>query len=118
MASCDLSLALFVLLTIILQSETTLTPKSPRGNNKDKNKGEKVKTGPQNYTVFTKKYVTETPNSKDIIVNHGAFFSEVDEFSFQSGLVLGYVTPVCFFRLEMDRFLFSFFKFTVEQSWL
>lgn len=80
---------------IILQSEATLTPKSPKGNTKDKSKTEKIKTGPQSYTVFIKKFVTDTPNSKDIIINHGAFFKEVDEFSFP-GLVLGYVTPVCY----------------------
>lgn len=90
------SLVVFILL--ILQSKSTLTPKSPRGSNKDKVKAEKIRTGPQNYTVFSKKYVTETPNPKDIIANHGAFFREVDEFSFENGLVLGYVTPVCFFQ--------------------
>lgn len=85
-------LFVFTFLMIISHSETTLTPKSPRST-KDKNKVEKAKSGPQNHTVFTKKFISETPNSKDIINNHGAFFKEVDEFSFK-GLVLGYVTPV------------------------
>lgn len=89
-----LLLVISIFLMMIFQSEPTLTPKSPKSN-KEKNKAEKVKSGPQNYTIFTKKYVSETPNSKDIINNYGAYFREVDEFSFQ-GLVLGYVTPVCY----------------------
>lgn len=104
------SLVIFIFVMMILQSETTLTPKSPRGNNKDKSKAEKIKTGPQNYTVFTKKFVTETPNSKDIIANHGAFFREVDEFSFQ-GLVLGYVTPVGFSGKKWINFYYILFFF-------
>lgn len=96
--------SLVVFFLLILQLESTLTPKSPRGSNKDKIKTEKIRTGPQNYTVYTKKYVTESPNSKDIIANHGAFFREVDEFSFADGLVLGYVTPVCFFHSKQIIF--------------
>lgn len=93
---------------IIFETETTLTPKSPK-NNKEKTKVEKIKSGPQNYTVFTKKLVTEAPNSKDIISNHGAFFKEVDEFTFQ-GLVLGYVTPVCYLFYYRTIIIKSFFS--------
>lgn len=88
-----MQLTLFNFMLIISLSNLTLTPKSPKSNSKEKIKLEKTKTGPQNYSVLTKKFVSESPNSKDIIANHGAFFKEVDEYSFD-GLVLGYVTPV------------------------
>lgn len=117
MATYDFILAMIVIsMMVILQSKATLTPKSPKGNNKDKNKIEKTKSGPQNYTVFIKKLVTDTPNSKDIIVNHGAFFKEVDEFSFP-GLVLVYVTPVCY-TFVFTFLSYTYFQFLVEQSWL
>lgn len=75
---------------ILIFSEATLSPKSPKGN---KVKTDKTKIGPQNYTVFSKNLVVEEPNAKDIINHHQGFFREVDEFSYP-GLVLGYVTPV------------------------
>lgn len=116
MATYDFILAMIVISMVISQLEATLTPKSPKGNNKDKNKTEKTKSGPQNYTVFIKKLVTDTPNSKDIIVNHGAFFKEVDEFSFP-GFVLGYVTPVCYTSV-FTILSYTYVQFLVEQSWL
>lgn len=88
------------LLTVIYNSDTTLTPKSPKGS---KVKPNKVKSGPQNYSVFTKKFVMDSPNSKDIIVNHAAFFKEVDEYSYD-GMVLGYITPVSHYILELCSF--------------
>ncbi|KAJ8946334.1 hypothetical protein NQ318_004224 [Aromia moschata] len=79
----------FVVLSLFSVVNSTLSPKSPKGN---KNKVEKVRLGPQNYTVFDKHYVTENPTVKEILTNYQAFFRETDEYSFP-GLVLGYVTP-------------------------
>lgn len=84
-----------ILLPIFLAQynvETTLSPKSPRGN-KDKAKEEKSKEGPQNYSVFERNFVNESPTPKEIIANYKGFFKEVDEYRLD-GLVLGYVTPV------------------------
>lgn len=86
-------LIVFNVLNINNEAVATLTPKSPRGNKENKNKVDKVRLGPQNYTVFDKNFVTEAPTAKDILTNYQAFFRETDEYRFD-GLVLGYVTPV------------------------
>lgn len=83
----------FNTLNIYNEAVATLTPKSPRGNKENINKLDKVRLGPQNYTVFDKNFVTEAATAKDILGNYQAFFRETDEYNFD-GLVLGYVTPV------------------------
>ncbi|CAH1967926.1 unnamed protein product [Acanthoscelides obtectus] len=74
----------------IYLAKATLSPKNRVS--KSEKKSEKIKEGPQNYSVFDKGFVTEIESAKDIISNHKAFFKEVDDYKFD-GLVLGYVTP-------------------------
>lgn len=71
----------------------TLTPKSPKGAKDSKAKTEKVRLGPQNYTVFDRNLVTEHPVAKNIISNCQAYFAKTSDYKLD-GLVLGYVTPV------------------------
>lgn len=90
------------ILNIYNEATATLTPKSPRGNKENKSKVDKVRLGPQNYTVFDKNFVTEAATAKDILANCQAFFRETDEYRFD-GIVLGYVTPVsvCTMKVKM-----------------
>lgn len=81
----------FIFLYVVSASQT-LSPKN-RGDKKKQDDKYKTKIGPQKYTVFDKKFVTETVASRDILSNYRAFFTETDEYNF-NGLVLGYVTPV------------------------
>ncbi|KAF7282679.1 hypothetical protein GWI33_002149 [Rhynchophorus ferrugineus] len=80
----------FIFLYVVSASQT-LSPKN-RGNKKKQDEKYKTKIGPQKYTVFDKKFVTETVAGRDILSNYRAFFAETDEYNF-NGLVLGYVTP-------------------------
>ncbi|KAJ8929825.1 hypothetical protein NQ314_017423 [Rhamnusium bicolor] len=81
-----------IILNLCNEVDATLSPKSPKGNKENKNKVEKVRLGPQNYTVVDKNFVSETSTAKDILTNYQAFFRETDEYTFE-GIVLGYVTP-------------------------
>lgn len=84
---------IYVLLSVLPSLCTaTLTPKSKK---KEVHiKADKIKTGPQNYTVFDRNLIIENPTAKDIITNHQAYYADTEKRNFD-GLVLGYVTPVC-----------------------
>ena len=89
-------LSLLIVFVIIdscthLCTEATLTPKSRKN---DDLRLAKIKSGPQNLTVFDRSLVTETVVPKEILQNYQGYFREVDDFQFE-GHVLGYVTPVC-----------------------
>lgn len=75
--------------------ECTLTPKSPK-TKKNELKSDKVKSGPQSYSVFDRNLVVENPSYKDILINYQAYSKNVDNYNI-NGLVLGYITPVSFF---------------------
>lgn len=83
---------LVVIISGFVIVESTLTPKSPKGGTDSKLKTEK---GPQNYSVFEKKLVSETPSSRDILTYSNGYSKNTKDYRFQ-GLVLGYVTPVSF----------------------
>lgn len=100
---------LIVTLSSIVIVKSTLTPKSPKGGTDSKLKVEK---GPQNYSVFEKKLVTETPSSKDILIYNNGYSKNTKDYKFQ-GLVLGYVTPVSF-ELLMCLKMFRLFVVLVE----
>ncbi|XP_056637560.1 chitinase domain-containing protein 1 [Diorhabda sublineata] len=88
-----IQISICTLLIFVQVVVSTLTPKSVKNKEKkSKTTNEKLRLGPQNYTVFNKNLVKEYPTSKEIITNHQAFFREVDEYNFD-GIVLGYVTP-------------------------
>lgn len=84
----------YVLISVLpLFSIATLTPKSRRKEVHVKT--EKIKSGPQNYTVFDRNLIIENPAAKDIILNNQAYYADTGKRNFH-GLVLGYVTPVCY----------------------
>lgn len=83
----------YVLISILpLLCTATLTPKSKRTV-----KVEKIKSGPQNYTVFDRNLVSEDVTAKDVLLNHQAYFANTEKHNF-NGLVLAYVTPVRLFQ--------------------
>ncbi|KAI7815376.1 chitinase-domain containing protein [Rhyzopertha dominica] len=82
---------LWVVLVCICCVQSTLTPKSPKGD-RVKAKPEKLKTGPINSTVFDNNLVIETPNPKDILTWNQAYYKDTSVYRFKN-LVLGYVTP-------------------------
>lgn len=103
---------IFVIVNTLLltQCYCTLTPNSPKRNKEKKFKQEKVRLGPQNYTVRSAKLVSEKVSAKDILANYQAFCSETDDYHFE-GLVLGYVTPVRKNAHNYSCFLYCFLIF-------
>ncbi|XP_066250520.1 chitinase domain-containing protein 1 [Euwallacea similis] len=96
----NLVLALIFSLTIPNYASQTLSPKNRGAKKKQEDKPlekpkmklPKPKSGPQKYSVFDKKFVSEEATALDILTNYQAFHTEVDDYNF-NGLVLGYVTP-------------------------
>lgn len=83
---------IYILLCILpLFCIATLTPKSK--NREVKIKPEKVKSGPQNYSVFDRNLIVENPTAKEVVLNHQAYYADTKKRNFD-GFVLGYVTPV------------------------
>lgn len=70
-------------------SSSTLSP----SNKKSKTKELKVKSGPQDESVFDKDLIDEEPSSKDILIECNGYYKETNLRLFNS-TILGYVTPV------------------------
>lgn len=70
-------------------SSSTLSP----SNKKSKTKELKVKSGPQDESVFDKELIDEEPSSKDILIESNGYYKETNLRLFNS-TILGYVTPV------------------------
>ncbi|CAH1377110.1 unnamed protein product [Tenebrio molitor] len=83
----------FIVFTSCTQlfADATLTPKSRKEKTPDV-KFAKIKTGPQNLTVFHRNLVSEGTSPREILQNYQGYFREIDNYQFD-GLVLGYVTP-------------------------
>lgn len=101
-----------LLLILPLFCIATLTPKSK--NREVKIKPEKVKSGPQNYSVFDRNLIVENPTAKEIVLNHQAYYADIEKRNFD-GLVLGYVTPV---SCTTTSIVCLNTIVLVEQSWL
>ncbi|XP_072032262.1 chitinase domain-containing protein 1-like [Amphiura filiformis] len=82
---CVCSFAVFIVCTSIGEIQAAGPPK--KGEKKNKKK-----TYESAKTVVDRRLVTMSPRYKDIIKEHGIYYSKVDDKNF-AGSVLGYVTP-------------------------
>lgn len=66
---------IFMLINAVLltQCDCTLTPNTPKRPKEKKIKPEKVRLGPQNYSVQDEGLVSEKVTAKDILTNYKAF---------------------------------------------
>lgn len=88
----NLLLPVVIYLTVIPNARSTLTPKSLKSK-KSEILPEKLKIGPQSYSIFDEQLINDNPSYKEILINYQAYYKNVNTFN-TPGIVLGYVTPV------------------------
>lgn len=92
-------LVIFVITSVLIALvDSTLYPTDAKKKQKTKKKEKKdhlkLKSGPEDYSVFDKNLIQEEPNPDDILIHNAAYFKDTTYRRFTEGKTLGYVTPV------------------------
>jgi chitinase domain-containing protein 1 len=97
---------LIVFCCIIIVIDCTLSPPRNKKDKTAKQKDHKSKSGPVGTSVFDRNLIQEEPLASQIAIENQAYYKDTSFRQFNSGAVLGYVTPWnCEYFAEIENWV-------------